>query len=155
MVPFDAPLVLVLPEPEDEALAEAVTQLHRIGYERLTGYLAGGVDAWRAAGKPTRSYPVAGLRELCLAYQSGKATNVIDVRQDVEWNKASIPGSRHFFVGDLPGHIQDVPRDGEAWVICASGHRSSIAASLLDAADIPARLVDGTGVKEFLRHCGA
>jgi hydroxyacylglutathione hydrolase len=155
IVPFNAPLVLVLPEPEEGALAEAVTQLHRIGYERLTGYLAGGIDAWRAAGKPTRSYPVAGLRELCLAHQGGKATNLIDVRQDVEWNKASIPGSRHFFVGDLPEHIQDIPRDDEAWVICASGQRSSIAASLLDGAGIPTRLVDGTGVKEFLQNCGA
>jgi hydroxyacylglutathione hydrolase len=154
IVPFDAPLVLVLPEPEDEALSEAVTQLHRIGYERLAGYLAGGMDAWRADGRPVRSYPVSGLEELCRAHRAGDATNVIDVRQDVEWNKASIPGSRHFFVGDLPDHIEEVPRDREAWVICATGHRSSIAASLLDGAGIPARLVDGTGVKEFLRHCG-
>jgi glyoxylase-like metal-dependent hydrolase (beta-lactamase superfamily II)/rhodanese-related sulfurtransferase len=155
IVPFNAPLVLVLPEPEDEALEEAVTQLLRIGYERVTGYLAGGIDAWRAAGRSTRSYPVAGLEELCRAYRAGRATNVIDVRQDVEWNKASIPGSRHLFVGDLPDHLDEVPRDDEAWVICASGQRSSIAASVMERAGISVRLVDGTGVNDFLRNCGA
>jgi hydroxyacylglutathione hydrolase len=154
IVPFNAPLVLVLPEPEDEALEEAVTQLLRIGYERVAGHLDGGIDAWRESGRPTGSYPVAGLEELCRAYRAGRATNVIDVRQDVEWNKASIPGSRHLFVGDLPDHIEEVPRDDEAWVICASGHRSSIAASVMDRAGIPVRLVDGTGVSDFLHNCG-
>jgi hydroxyacylglutathione hydrolase len=154
ILPFNSPMVLVLPEPEDEALDEAVTQLHRIGFERLAGFLGGGLDAWRAAGNPVRSFPVSGLQELCRAYRAGTATNVIDVRQDVEWNRASIPGSRHVFVGDLPDRLEEVPRDREAWVICASGHRSSIAASLLDGAGIPTRLVDGTGVKEFLRTCG-
>jgi hydroxyacylglutathione hydrolase len=153
MVPFNAPLVLILPEPEDEAVVEAVTQLVRIGYERVTGYLAGGIDAWRESGRPTHSYPVAGLEELCRARRAGKATNLIDVRQDVEWNKASIPGSQHFFVGDLPDHIEEVPREDQAWVICASGQRSSIAASFMDRAGIPVRLVDGTGVNDFLRNC--
>jgi hydroxyacylglutathione hydrolase len=155
IVSFNAPLVLVLPEPEDEALEEAVTQLLRIGYEHVTGYLAGRIEAWREGGKPTRSYPVAGLEEFCRAYRAGRATNVIDVRQDVEWNKASIPGSRHLFVGDLPDHLDEVPRDDEAWVICASGQRSSIAASVMERAGISVRLVDGTGVSDFLRTCGA
>ncbi len=155
IVPFNAPLVLIVPEPEDDALQEAVTQLLRIGYERVTGYLAGGIDAWRAAGWPTRAYPVAGLEELCRAHRAGTATNVVDVRQDVEWNKASIPGSRHLFVGDLLAHLDEVPREDEAWVICASGHRSSIAASVMDGAGIRVRLVDGTGVNEFLGRCGS
>ena len=154
IVPFDVPLALVLPEPEGEALEEAVTQLLRVGYEHVTGYLAGGIDAWRAEDRPIASYPVAGLEELCRAHRAGRATNIIDVRQDVEWNSISIPGSRHLFVGDLPGRIEEVPRDDEAWVICASGQRSSIAASVMDRAGIPVRLVDGTGVRDFLRNCG-
>ena len=43
-VPFGAALVLVLPEPFEGALEEAVTQLFRIGYDRIEGVLAGGVD---------------------------------------------------------------------------------------------------------------
>jgi rhodanese-related sulfurtransferase len=58
---------------------------------------------------------------------------VLDVREQKEWDEARIPGSSH-----LPYHdIQDVPAwlDGERAiaVICASGQRSAVGASLLKA----------------------
>lgn len=153
VVPFGDPLVLVLPEPEQESVQEAVTQLHRIGYERIDGYLVGGIDAWRDAGLPIQSYRVSGLEELCRAYRARQVPHLLDVRQNTEWDTGRIPGSTHVFVGDLPGHMDDVPRDGEVWAICASGHRAALAASLLDRADISVRLVEGTGVTDFLKHC--
>jgi len=39
------------------------------------------------------------------------------------------------------------------WTICATGHRATMAASLLDREGVPVRLVDGTGVPDFLAHC--
>ncbi|MDP8957536.1 MAG: MBL fold metallo-hydrolase [Actinomycetota bacterium] len=152
VVPFNDPLLLVLPEPEDASLEEAITQLWRVGYERIQGYLAGGMDAW-AASLPVSSYAVAGWEDLCWAYRSGEATHILDVRQKREWDRGHIPESRHIFVGDLPSRIDDVPRDGEVWAICASGQRSSIAASLLDREGIRVRLVDGTGVRDFVEKC--
>ncbi|HXF58013.1 MAG TPA: rhodanese-like domain-containing protein, partial [Actinomycetota bacterium] len=83
----------------------------------------------------------------------GHPPAVLDVRQRAEWNRGHIPGSVHVFVGDLPDRLEEVPRDRELWVICATGHRASMAASLLDRAGVPVRLVDGTGVPDFLRHC--
>ncbi len=152
VVPFNAPLVLVLPDPEDASLEEATAQLWRVGYERIQGYLAGGMDAW-AASLPLSSYGVAELEDLCRAYRAGQAKNILDVRQKREWDRGHIPESRHIFVGDLGSHIDEVPRDGEVWAICASGQRSAIAASILDREGIPVRLVDGTGVREFLKNC--
>jgi glyoxylase-like metal-dependent hydrolase (beta-lactamase superfamily II)/rhodanese-related sulfurtransferase len=153
VVPFGDPIVLVLPQPEEESLTEAITQLLRVGYERLEGYLAGGAEAWLASGRPVGSYGVAGLKELCEGYRSGKVQRILDVRQRNEWESESIPGSQNVFVGDLPQHLGQVAGEGEVWAICRSGHRSAMAASLLDAAAIPVRLVDGTGVPDFLRHC--
>jgi hydroxyacylglutathione hydrolase len=153
VVPFGEPLALVLPEPEKESLHEAVTQLSRIGYERIEGYLEGGVDAWRAEGRPVDSYRVAGLEELCRAYRAGMVPHLLDVRQQVEWDAGRIPGSTHVFVGDLPARLDEVPKDAEVWAICASGHRAALAASLLDREDIAVRLVEGTGVTDFLKHC--
>ena len=49
-VPFGAAVVLVLPEPVEDALVEATTHLFRIGYDRIVGVLAGGVMAWVDAG---------------------------------------------------------------------------------------------------------
>jgi len=153
VIPFDDPLLLVLPEPEGEALEEAWTQLLRIGYEHLEGYLRGGVEAWRSSGRPVASYPVAGLDEWCRASRAGEVAHVLDVRQQVEWDRSHIPGSQHVFVGDLPDHLDEVPLEGEVWTACSTGHRASTAASLLDRAGAPVRLVEGTGVTEFLAQC--
>lgn len=153
VIPFNDALLLVLPEPEREALEEASTQLLRIGYERLEGYLRGGIEAWRASGRPLASYPVAGLEEWCRASRSGEVGDLLDVRQQVEWDRAHVPGSQHVFVGDLPGRVGEVPRDREVWAACSTGHRASTAASLLDRAGVPVRLVEGTGVTEFLAQC--
>jgi glyoxylase-like metal-dependent hydrolase (beta-lactamase superfamily II)/rhodanese-related sulfurtransferase len=153
IVPFGEGVVLVLPDPTEEALEESVTQLLRVGYERIEGYLQGGIEAWRGEGRPTSSYRVAGLEELCRSHHAGKVGNLLDVRQETEWVEGHVEGSQHIFVGDLPRRIGEVPADGETWAICATGHRASMAASMLDRAGRSTRLVDGTGVRDFLAHC--
>lgn len=163
VVPFGAPVVLVLPEPEGERAADAARALARIGYERLPGYLAGGVAAWSASGRPTTAYDTAEVADLCEALGSGAlgSDRVLDVRQRGEWDAGHVDGSRHAFVGDLAesGAPADLgPNEGGAgtdptWVICATGHRASIAASLLDREGIPVRLVHRGGVARLLRTC--
>ena len=154
VLPFDAPLVLVLPEPEREAQREAVIQLLRIGFEHVLGRIAGGVDAWASDGRPVRTYGMATPDDLCAAYAEGEPPSVLDVRQRVEWDRGHIPGSAHLFVGDLPNGARPPLGDTEVWVICASGQRASIAASLLDAEGTPVRLVSGGGVEDWLAACG-
>jgi len=146
VVPFDAPLVLVLPEPVSESAPEAITQLVRIGWQRVLGHMAGGIDGWARDGRGLRSYPVAGMRELFDAVRAGEAPRVLDVRQPAEWrDDGSIPGSTTIFVADIADRIADLSRDGEQWVVCTTGHRAAIAASLLDRAGIPVRLVGRGG----------
>lgn len=153
VVPFDARLALVLPEPARDAAGQAVAQLLRIGYDHVQGYLAGGVEAWRSEGRPVRSYPMASVADLCRASTEGADPYVLDVRQPAEWETGSFAGSHALFMGDLPEHLDEVPRDREAWVICASGQRASVAASLLDRVGSPVRLVGESGVDELLAVC--
>jgi glyoxylase-like metal-dependent hydrolase (beta-lactamase superfamily II) len=153
LVPFEAPMILALPEPAPPSLEEAATQLFRIGYERVEGWLEGGVEAWRAGGRPLRSYAVAGLDEFCREYRRGRVGQVLDVRQQREWDAGHIPDSQHVFVGDLPERVAEVRASGTVWTICATGHRSSMAASLLDREGIPVALVGDGGVLDFLRRC--
>jgi rhodanese-related sulfurtransferase len=156
IVPWDAPLVLVLPDPEPDALAEALTQLRRIGRDGPVGYLAGGMEAWRRSGRPVGTYGVARVSDLCEATNAapaGSGPEILDVRQPSEWAQGQIPGSRSIFVGDLRDRVDEVPAGEEVWAICGTGHRASIAASLLDRAGIPTRLVFDGGVDDWLETC--
>ena len=153
VTPFNCPLVFVLPEPIKESVPEAVSQLIRIGYERIEGYLAGGMESWCTSGRQVRSYLTAGVDDLCQAYVTGQPIQILDVRQQKEWEAGHVPDSLHLFVGDLPQQLDRVPREKEVWTVCASGHRASLAASLLDRAGIPVRVVSQGGIPEWLARC--
>jgi len=151
LVPFGAPLLLVL--PDTGTVSEAVTHLVRIGYEDLRGHLEGGIGSWRRVGRPVSSYPLADVDDLCEALRAAAPIRVLDVRQAVERERAALPDSFDVFVGDLPERLDEVPGDREVWAICASGHRSAMAASLLDGVGIRTRLVADGGVRELLQRC--
>jgi rhodanese-related sulfurtransferase len=150
LVPFGEPMALIVPP---EGLEEAVTQLMRIGYEEIRGHLEGGMEAWEADGREAASYRLTDVEDLCRALGSGDRPRVLDVRQDIEHARVSLPGSIHIPIGDLPRRLDEVPRDGEVWAICATGLRSSTAASLLDREGIPVRLVTPAGVRQLMATC--
>ena len=127
----ERPFILLLDDPADRD--DLVRQALRIGYERFVGYLAGGIGAWRQAGLPTESTGRLTVEELAgqLAAGGPDAPLVIDVRQLSEFAAGHVPGSVHIRGGDLPSRLRDLPRDRPIATICASGYRSSIAASLL------------------------
>jgi glyoxylase-like metal-dependent hydrolase (beta-lactamase superfamily II)/rhodanese-related sulfurtransferase len=152
LVPWNAPLALVLPDPQQDALVEALGQVRAIGFDSVIGHLAGGVAAWEAEGREVASYPTATIDELCVALHEG-AAQVLDVRQPNEWADGIIPGSRTIFVADLPDRMEDVSGDGRTWITCRTGHRSAIAASLLDGAGHDVALVTPDGVPNVLERC--
>jgi hydroxyacylglutathione hydrolase len=127
----DRPLILLL---EDEAdWDDLVRQALRIGYERVVGYLAEGLGAWRQADLPTESIGRLTVEALASRLAAGGtgAPLVIDVRQASEFAAGHVPAAVHIRGGDLPSRLADLPRDRPIATICASGFRSSIAASLL------------------------
>jgi hydroxyacylglutathione hydrolase len=153
MLPFDAPVLLVLPEPAGASLEEAMTQLVRIGWSRVEGYLHEGVDRWTHEGRGVSSYDVVSAEDLCDAQQRGRRPYVLDVRQELEWGWGTVPDSKLMFVADVPGRLDEMPRDEPVWIICSNGHRASIAASWLDRAGLPVRLVGTGGVGEWRVKC--
>jgi glyoxylase-like metal-dependent hydrolase (beta-lactamase superfamily II)/rhodanese-related sulfurtransferase len=149
LVPFGAPVVLLV--PDHRALIEASTQLFRIGYERLEGHLQGGIDLWRTAGLDVDSYPTLELSELVAELTRGEAGDIVDVRQSSEWSEGHLEASRHVFVGEVPDRIDEFNTDRTTTVVCASGYRSAMAASVLDGAGVPVRLVPKSGVPRALK----
>ena len=157
VVPFGERIVLVLPDPVGSSGASAATQLFRIGYDRVAGVLHGGIDAWRASGRPTATYPTASMgdlyRERRERLERGTSVAVLDVRQAEEWRATPAVGdAQRIFVGDLADRLDEVRRDDEVWVHCASGYRAAVAASLLDRAGVRVRLVASGGGEDWARY---
>ncbi len=150
MLEFGAPVVLVLPDSPD-ADTEAVTQLLRIGWPLPEGRLGGGMQAWAESGREVRSYRIAEAAELAEAVTTDPSPAVVDVRQPLEWQWGTLPGSRTLFVADWPARMAEVPTDEPVWLLCSNGHRAAIAASLLDAAGGEPVLVGHSGVGEVVR----
>ncbi len=149
-VPFGAPLVLVLPEPFDESVSEAATQLFRIGFDRVVGVLEGGVERYAAEGGDVTAYPIATPSDLRDERRAGADPFLLDVRDPREWrDDGVVPGAATIPLGDLAVRLDELPRDREVTVLCRSGARAGIAASLLDAAGFRVRLVSRGGAPEI------
>jgi rhodanese-related sulfurtransferase len=85
--------------------------------------------------------------------RQGEDLRVLDVRQPAEWrDDGAIPDSLRMFVADIPARIGELPRDAELWVVCTTGHRATIAASLLDRVEIPVRLVARGGTVGWIER---
>jgi hydroxyacylglutathione hydrolase len=129
-LPYDKPLLLIVDEGEEE---KVVPFLARLGYDSLAGKLAGGMLSWHKAGEETVSRGTVTVQELCSVLDSGRPSCLLDVRSREELeNDGRIANALHIHVTQLPHHFHEVPKDRPVYVFCASGLRSTIAASLLE-----------------------
>jgi hydroxyacylglutathione hydrolase len=129
VVPADRPILLVLAAPSD--LWEACWSMLRIGYDLPRGWLAGGMYAWRTSGRAMTGLPQWTADELRRRLESERGLLVLDVRQPREWASGHIAGARHITGAELPERAGELPADRPVAVVCGSGYRSSVAASLL------------------------
>lgn len=128
VVPWLSPLLFL---SSDTTHHDAmVRQLIRIGYDRLNGYLAGGLEAWTQARLPTESTEEIGLERL-KAFNEQAEGLIVDVRQRNEFHAGHIKGSLNIELGELTEHLDGLPRELPIVTICASGMRSTIAGSIL------------------------
>lgn len=131
LLPFNKPLILLV--QDEEGRQEAVAQLVRIGYERLHGYLDGGVAAWKEAGLPTNAFETLDVDELHRRWMRQERLAILDVRDETEWRSGHLPNAQHIHVGDLMRHLNELPLDMPIATICRSGHRAAMAASMVAA----------------------
>jgi hydroxyacylglutathione hydrolase len=129
VLPDDKPMVLVGQTQSD--IDEARLHLIRVGFDRIEGFLQGGMDAWQNAGFPIEQLETISVHELGRRLGSASPPFVLDVRTDGEWNAGHIDGATHIQAGMVANHLNELPRDRDIAVICGSGYRSTIAASVL------------------------
>lgn len=149
ILPFNTPLMLLI---EDEAgRREAVVQLIRIGYEQTEGYVEGGISGWKTAALPTNSFERINIDTLYQRWAQHTQMAVVDVRRDDEWREGHIPDSLHLHLGELSQHLDQVPRNTPVAVVCRTGHRAEIAASMIAATGRLVIAVQG-GVPDWMER---
>ena len=125
--------IVVIAEPGREY--EAEMRLGRIGFDRVAGYLEGGMQALASrpelVARTERVSPEELAEELAQASPPSGSPFLLDVRSPREWSQTRIEGSVNIPLNHLQERISEVPRGRRIVVHCASGYRSSIAASLL------------------------
>ncbi len=68
---------------------------------------------------------------------------LVDVREPYEFNAAHIAGAKSIPLGELSEHIENLPKNKEIIVICATGSRSASATKMLARAGYKAFNVSG------------
>ena len=103
-----------------------------MGIEKVSGYLEGGVAAWDRAGEPVATVPQMPIDEL-RAQMSDRpgGLQVLDVRRTGEYAGGHVPGALNIPLLGLGRDVERLRSPRLTAVICASGYRSSAAASLL------------------------
>jgi hydroxyacylglutathione hydrolase len=125
---YDKPILLVT---ETNDVSRSVRYLIRLGFDRLDGFLAGGMLAWHKAGLESHRVETVTVQDLCHLLDRDEDAWILDVRSDAEVEQNEIPVAHHIHVTQLPEHMDEVPRDQPVYIFCGSGVRSMIAASLL------------------------
>lgn len=124
------PILLVTDEGREE---EVITRLSRVGYDNTLGFLEGGIDAWKKAGKEVDS--IISISAEQLEKDFNDTITVIDVRKESEYQSERIDDEkvRNFPLNSLNEHINELDKNKVYHIHCGGGYRSMIAASILKA----------------------
>jgi hydroxyacylglutathione hydrolase len=116
-----------------EQLSEARLRLARVGIEAASGYLEGGISAWKQAGFPTESLAQIAVQDLHHQLAEGKL-QILDVRREGEWQAGHVSGADWAPLDHFAAKLPDLDRNAPIAVHCKGGYRSMIACSFLQRA---------------------
>jgi glyoxylase-like metal-dependent hydrolase (beta-lactamase superfamily II)/rhodanese-related sulfurtransferase len=128
VVPVDAELLVVAASDGNEL--EAAELLAAVGLS-VSGFLGGGMSAWRAEERPVSRIEAIDVAGLAARADGADPPLVIDVRNAGEFRAGHIPGSVHIPYAELSERAGELPRDRPVATICKAGKRSGLAASIL------------------------
>ena len=150
LVPYKKQGILIIADEGREE--EVVMRLARIGYDYCIGYLQGGFETWKAAGKPVDSIQTVSASRL-----NELATNapvkVIDARKETEFARGHVMHALNLPLDDINEGYGLLDKDERYYVHCAAGYRSMIFISILKARGYNNLVdVDG-GFSAIQNHC--
>ncbi|HUU15958.1 MAG TPA: rhodanese-like domain-containing protein [Sedimentisphaerales bacterium] len=129
----------ILPPDKDILLVAATVQqaqdanvwLKRVGLDRAVGFLDGGMFAWSKEGLPTEHIYQIGAPELHEMTKKQRSLALVDVRAIGEYQSNHIKGAVNIPAPELRRRYKELNKNKPVILICSTGHRSSLGASLL------------------------
>jgi rhodanese-related sulfurtransferase len=140
-------VTLVVVAASDAVAGAAERILGDAGF-KVEGYLQGGLDAWKSAGRDVVSIPVLNVKELRDRFEQFQ---VIDARERFEYKYAHIPGA--ILLPSLAAWegSEKLDHSRPFAVVCGDQVRSATVASMLRRAGADAYLVSG-GMVDWLER---
>ncbi len=124
------PVILITPPGREE---ETVMRLSRVGYDNCLGFLSGGIDTWKNAGKPLEKITQISAEALREKIGNQESLHILDVRKPGEYQSGHVEGATSFPLDFFLSDLSQLNPTQPYYVHCKSGYRSMIAVSLMKA----------------------
>ncbi|GIV33201.1 MAG: MBL fold metallo-hydrolase [Chitinophagales bacterium] len=126
---LNQPILFVADEGREQ---EVVMRLSRVGFDNTLGYLKGGMESWRQAGRPIETCEEITAEDLKKLYsENPDALNIVDVRNRQEYFSNRLNKALHLPLDQINSHMRELDRNARYFIHCAGGYRSMIALSIL------------------------
>lgn len=139
LIPLNQSLIIISEAGREQ---EAIERLARVGFDRVQGYLKGGIRAWKKAALPVEEVPHSDSLHMIRLIHDPVA-ELLDVRKPSEFRNGYVQAAKNVPLAHLQAEIKSLSKDKTYLVYCASGYRSMIAVSLLRKAGFRAIQVTG------------
>ncbi len=116
-----------------------------VGIRKLAGFLHGGMTSWRQEKREVARVERVPLEDLHARIDDDSDLQILDVREQKEWDSGHIPGSTFVPWHDIAGVPEGLDPSKPIAVMCGSGQRAAVAASLVQrhGAEQVIHVVDG------------
>jgi hydroxyacylglutathione hydrolase len=116
-----------------------------VGVWSVAGYLAGGMTSWREESRAVDRMERVRAADLPVRLAAEPDLQVLDVRERGEWDAGHLAGAVHVPYHDVERVPDGIDPSRPVAVICVSGQRSGVGASLLKRAGVAdvVHVVDG------------
>jgi glyoxylase-like metal-dependent hydrolase (beta-lactamase superfamily II)/rhodanese-related sulfurtransferase len=143
--------VVLIGRDDDEAIRAGISAI-AVGIRKLAGFAHGGLTSWRVDKRPIEGIERETVEQLHEHFEADPSLQILDVRDENEWNAGHIPGSLYKCWHDMSELPEGLDPERPVAVICGSGQRAATAGSLIQrlGAQQVIHVVDG-GIPQWGR----
>ena len=117
---------------DEENIDEVITRLSRVGYDKILGFLKGGIKTWIAAGKEVDKIESISAEEFAKIYNENEGNILVkDVRRESEYAAEHVNEAECVTLAYMNKNMDAFSKNDTNYIHCASGYRSMIASSIL------------------------